>query len=181
MRGTLQLVSKLSGQGRRTAIAARQLINKLDQNKTPIGAFSWIPVHHTASSYTILLYLPRAPSFWPNRSAHSLLGRTPGQLLDQDFSWKFLLANVAFHILDFLRFHKLLIDSCSKALLVQPAVPTVTVLTVDRFCTAILPTFGEALFSSSCSTNSPLSLRHIMTNQPGPEKLPLYTPHRRTG
>jgi hypothetical protein len=41
------------------------------------------------------------------------------QFQDQDFSWKFLLANVAFPILgvDFLRAHKLLIDPESHALL----------------------------------------------------------------
>jgi hypothetical protein len=57
---------------------------------------------------------------------------------DQDFSWKFLLANVSFLILgvDFLRFHKLLIDPTGHALLnstgrqlyspARPSPPTAT-------------------------------------------------------
>jgi hypothetical protein len=91
---------------------------------------------------------------WVERLVHLLFQ-------DQDFSCKFLLANVAFPSCEwiFLRFHKLLLDPCGNALLdstgrrftslAQPCPPTAT--SGDQFCTAILPSFGEALFNSKCS------------------------------
>jgi hypothetical protein len=116
MPGSLHLVGKLCGPGRLNAVAAGQLIHILEK----------ISNRHflvdTSASYSIL----------PHRSLDVWLFGPAGQLIpcwgdrlvqlrfqDQDFSWKFLLADVAFPILgvDFLRAHKLLIDAEGHALL----------------------------------------------------------------
>ncbi len=113
MRGSLHLVGKLDILGRLNAVAAGQLIHMLNQ------IFNRRFLVDTAASYSILPHRSSLPATGPK-----LFGPA-GQLIpcwgdrlvqlrfqDQDFSWKFLLADVAFPIfgVDFLRAHKLLID-----------------------------------------------------------------------
>ncbi len=76
----------------------------------------------TASYHTVLLYLPQVQSCLARRVSSFPCWRdclVKLRFQDQDFSWKFLLADVAFPFLgvDFLRFHKLLIDPEGHALL----------------------------------------------------------------
>jgi hypothetical protein len=115
MPSSLNLVRKLGGPGRLNANAAGQLIHMLDQ----ISNRSFLV--DTGASYSILPPCRGSQAVWPGRSAHSLLGRPPGAAVipGSVFSWKFLLADVAFPILvvDFLRTHKLLIDPDGHALL----------------------------------------------------------------
>jgi hypothetical protein len=96
------------------------------------------------SSHTRLLYLSWAPSSLDQRVSHSMLG---GECLiqlhfqDQNFSWnssKYCFSHLG---VDFLRFHKLLIDPCSHAMLdsvgrrlpslAWPSPPTATVVVVS--------------------------------------------------
>ena len=120
MRGPLHLVGKLGGPGRLNAVAAGQLIHMLDQVSNRRFLVD------TGASYSILPHVSSLPASGPK------LYGPAGQPIpcwrerlvqlrfqDLDFSWKFLLANVAFPILgvDFLRAHKLLIDPVDNALL----------------------------------------------------------------
>ena len=120
MRGSLYLVGKLGGPGRLNAVADGQLINMLDQVSNRRFLVD------TGASYSILPHVSSLPASGPK------LYGPAGQPIpcwgdrlvtlrfqDQDFSWKFLLADVAFPILgvDFLRAHKLLIDPEGHALL----------------------------------------------------------------
>ncbi len=120
MRGSLYLVGKLGGPGRLNAVAAGQLIHMLDQISNRRFLVD------TGASYSILPHRSSLPALGPK------LYGPAGQPIpcwgdrlvtlkfqDQDFSWKFLLADVAFPILgvDFLRAHKLLIDPEGHALL----------------------------------------------------------------
>ncbi len=120
MRGSLYLVGKLGGPGWLNAVAAGQLIHMLDQ----VSKRRFLV--DTGASYSILPHRSSLPASGPK------LYGPAGQPIpcwvdrlvtlkfqDQDFSWKFLLADVAFPILgvDFLRAHKLLIDPEGHALL----------------------------------------------------------------
>ncbi len=120
MRGPLLLVGKLGGLGRLNAVAAGQQIHMLDQVSNRRFLVD------TGASYSILPYVSSLPALGPK--LYGPAGQPIpcwGELLvhlrfqDLDFSWKFLLANVAFPILgvDFLRAHKLLIDPVDNALL----------------------------------------------------------------
>jgi hypothetical protein len=99
MRGSLYLVGKLSGPGRLNAVAAGQLIHMLDQISNRRFLVD------TGASYSILPHRSSLPATGPK-----LFGPA-GQLIpcwgdrlvqlrfqDQNFSWKFLLADVAFPI-----------------------------------------------------------------------------------
>jgi hypothetical protein len=114
------LVGKLAGPGRLNTVAAGQLIHMQDQITNRRFLVD------TSASYSIIPHRSSLPATGPK-----LFGPA-GQLIpcwgdrlvqlqftDQDFSWDFLLAGVAFPILgvDFLRFHKLLIDPEGHALL----------------------------------------------------------------
>jgi hypothetical protein len=120
VRGSLYLVGKLSGPGRLNALPTGQLIHMLDQ------IFNRRFLVDTGASYSILPHHSSLPATGPK-----LFGPA-GQLIpcwgdrlvqlpfqNQDFSWKFLLADVAFPILgvDFWRAHKLFIDPERHALL----------------------------------------------------------------
>jgi hypothetical protein len=120
MPGSLQLVGKVGGPGRLNAVAAGQVIHMLDQITNRRFLVD------TGASYSILPHRSSLPATGPK-----LFGPA-GQLIpcwgdglvqlpfqDQDFSWKFLLADVAFPILgvDFLRAHKLVIDPVGHPLL----------------------------------------------------------------
>ncbi len=120
MRGPLHLVGKLGGPGRLNAVAAGQLIHMLDQISNRRFLVD------TGASYSILPHCSSLPASglklfclagqpipcWGDRLVQL-------RFQDQDFSWKFLWADVAFPILgvDFLRAHKLLIDPKGHALL----------------------------------------------------------------
>jgi hypothetical protein len=118
--GSLHLVGKLGGPGRLNAVAAGQLIHMLDQISNRRFLVD------NGASYSILPHRSSLPATGP------MLFGPAGQLIpcwgdrlvqlrfqDQDFSWRFLLEDVAFPILgvDFLRAHKLLIDPDGHALL----------------------------------------------------------------
>ncbi len=113
MPASLQLVGKLGGPGRLNAVTAGQLIHMLGQTSNRRFLVD------TSASYSILPHCSSLPATGPK------LIPCWGDLLmqlrfqDQDFSWKFLLADVAFPILgvDFLSAHKLLIDPVGHALL----------------------------------------------------------------
>jgi hypothetical protein len=120
MQGSLHLVGKLGSPGQLKAIAAGQLIHMLDQISNRVSL--WTPVLPTASFHTALLCLPRDPSCLARRVSLFIAGETAWCSFDSRiriFSWKFLLADVAFPILgvDFFRAHKLLIDPEGHALL----------------------------------------------------------------
>ncbi len=113
MRGPLRLVGKLGGPGQLNAVTARQLIHMLDQ----ISNRRFLV--NTGASYSILPHRFSLPAsgpklFGPAGQPIPCWGDCLVQLKfqDQDFSWKFLLADVAFPILgvDFFRANKLLID-----------------------------------------------------------------------
>ena len=115
-----QLVGKLGGPGRLNAVAAGQLIHMLDQVSNRRFLVD------TGASYSILPHVSSLPAsgpklYGPAGQPIPCWGERLVQLRfqDLDFSWKFLLANVAFPILgvDFLRAHKLLIDPVDNALL----------------------------------------------------------------
>ncbi len=120
MRGPLHLVGKLGGPGRLNAVAAGQLIHMQDQvSNRRFLVDTW-------ASYSILphrsfLPAPGLKLFGPAGQPIPCWGDRLVQLRfqDQNFSWKFLLADVAFPILgvDFLIAHKLLIDPEGHALL----------------------------------------------------------------
>jgi hypothetical protein len=118
VRGPLHLVGKLGSPGRLNAV--RQLIHMLDQ----ISNRRFLV--NTGASYSILPHRSSLPASGPK--LFGLAGQpipcwgdrlVQLKFQDQDFSWKFLLADVAFPILgvDFLRAHKLLIDPEGHALL----------------------------------------------------------------
>ncbi len=120
MRGPLYLVGKLSGPGRLNAVAAGQLFHMLDQVSNRRFLVD------TGASYSILPHRSSLPAsgpklYGPAGQPIPCWGERLVQLRfqDLDFSWKFLLADVAFPILgvDFLRAHKLLIDPVDNALL----------------------------------------------------------------
>ncbi len=120
MRGPLHLVGKLSGPGRLNAVAAGQLIHMLDQVSNRRFLVD------TGASYSILPHRSSLPAsgpklYGPACQPITCWGERLVQLKFQDlnFSWNFLLADVAFPILgvDFLRAHKLLIDPVDNALL----------------------------------------------------------------
>jgi hypothetical protein len=99
-------------------VATGQLIHMLI--KTTTGDSLWTRVHYATSSHTSLLYLPQASEWVSSFNAGENTLYTVQLLFqDQNFSWKFLLANVAFPVLgvDFLRFCKLVIEQCNHALL----------------------------------------------------------------
>ncbi len=120
MRGPLQLVGKLGGPGRLNAVAAGQLIHVLDQvsNRRFLmdtgASYSILPHRSSLPASSLRLYGPAGQPIpcWGDRLVTL-------RFQDQNFSWKFLLADVAFPILgvDFLRAHKLLIDPEGHALL----------------------------------------------------------------
>ncbi len=120
MRGSLYLVGKLGGPGRLNAVAAGQLIHMLDQvsNRRFLvdtgASYSILPHLSSLLASGPKLYGPAGQPipYWGDRLVTL-------RFQDQDFSWKFLLADVAFPILDvdFLRAHKLLIDPVGHALL----------------------------------------------------------------
>ncbi len=118
MRVSLYLVGKLGGPGRLNAVG--QLIHMLDQISNRRFLVD------TGASYSILPHRSSLPASGPK------LYGPAGQPIpcwgdrlvtlkfqDQDFSWKFLVADVAFPFLgvDFLRARKLLIDPEGHALL----------------------------------------------------------------
>jgi hypothetical protein len=120
MPGSLHLVGKLGGPGRLNAVTARQQIHKLDQISNRRFLVD------TSASYSILPHRSSLPAtglklFGPAGQLIPCWGDRQVQLQfqDQDFSWKFILADVAFTILgvDFLRAHKLLIDPEGLSLL----------------------------------------------------------------
>ncbi len=120
MRGPLHLVGKLGGPGRLNAIAAGQLIHMLDQISNRRFLLD------TGAAYSILPHCSSLPAsgpmlFGPAGQPIPCWGDRLVQLKfqDQDFSWKFLLADVAFPILgvDFLRAQRLLINPEGHALL----------------------------------------------------------------
>jgi hypothetical protein len=120
MRGPLHLVGKLGGPGRLNAVAAGQLIHMLNQVSNRRFLVD------TGASYSILPHRSSLPAsgpklYGPAGQPIPCWGERLVQLRfqDLDFSWKFLLADVAFPILgvDFLRAHKLLIDPVGHALL----------------------------------------------------------------
>jgi hypothetical protein len=139
--GSLHLVRKLGGSGRLNAVATVQLIHMLDQisNRRFLvdnnASYSILPNRSSLPAVGPKLFGPACQLIpcWRDR-----LGQLRFQ--DQDFSWKFLLADVAFPILgvDFLRAHKLLIDPDGHALLdstgrrfagqLQRSPPTATVV-----------------------------------------------------
>ena len=105
MRGFLHLVGKLGSPGRLNAVAAGQLIHMLDQVSNRCFLVD------TGASYSILPHRSSLPAsgpklFGPAGQPIPCWGDRLVQLRfqDQDFSWKFLLADVAFPILgvDFL-------------------------------------------------------------------------------
>jgi hypothetical protein len=120
VRGPLHLVGKLGGPGRLNAVAAGQLIHMLDQISNrhflvDTGASCSIQPHRSslpASSLELFGPAGQPIPCWGDRLMQL-------RFQDQDFSWKFLLADVASPILgvDFLRAHKLLIDPEGHALL----------------------------------------------------------------
>ncbi len=120
MRGPLHLVGKLSGPGQLKAVVTGQLIHMLDQVSNRRFLVD------TGASYSILPHRSSLPAsgpklFGPAGQPIPCWGDRLVQLRfqDQNFSWKFLLADVAFPILgvDFLRAHKRLIDPEGHALL----------------------------------------------------------------
>jgi hypothetical protein len=151
VRGSLYLVGKLGGPGRLNAVAAGQLIHMLDQ----ISNRRFLV--YTGASYSILPHRSSLPASGPK------LYGPAGQPIpcwgdrlvtlkyqDQDFSWKFLLVDVAFPILgvDFLRAHKLLIDPEGHALLDSTGRRLASSAHGDgggRFC-ATVQTDGGVLF-----------------------------------
>jgi hypothetical protein len=120
MQGSLHLVGKLGGPGRLNAVTAGQLIHMLDQISNRRFLVD------TGASYSILPHHSSLPATGPKLfgPAGQLIPSWGDRLVqlrfqDQYFSWKFLLADVAFPVLgvDFLRAHKLLIDPEGHALL----------------------------------------------------------------
>jgi hypothetical protein len=120
VRGSLYLVGKLGSPGRLNAVAAGQLIHMLDQISNRRFLVD------TGASYSILPHCSSLPASGPK--LYGPVGQpipcwgdrlVKLKFQDQDFSWKFLLVDVAFPILgvDFLRAHKLLIDPEGHALL----------------------------------------------------------------
>ena len=108
---------------------------------------------------------------------------------DQEFSWKFLLADVAFPILDvgFLRFHKLLIDPEGHALHGQAARQSGKAQPVHsdsggQLCAAVRArpgylTTGPHRWASQCRT----SLRRTSQSQTSQRRTSFLFPRRGTG
>jgi hypothetical protein len=117
---SLHLVGKLAGPGQLNSVATGQQIHM--QYQISNRRF----LMDTSASYSILSHCSSLPAtglklFGPAGQLIPCYGDRLMQLLfqDLDFSWKFLLADVAFPMLGviFFRFHKLLSDPGGHALL----------------------------------------------------------------